>query len=295
MALAAALAGCASAHFDPVVMDAPVAAHAPALLWEGGFENDGSRLNAIAYEAAGPGPHPTAILLHGFPGNERNLDLAQAMRRAGWNVVFFHYRGAWGSGGSFSFRNVIEDVHAVVSAVREPEWADRHRVDVSRIALVGHSMGGFAALVAGADDAAVQCVVAMAAANLGARAAALEDPEVRDMMARTLDGWLEGRIAGTSGAQLVEEIHAHGAEFDVMGRVPGLADKSVFVVEAGQDEVVAGEEFHEPFVDAMRARGAERFAALTIDDDHSFSSSRIGLARAVVEFLGNDCPGRVVR
>ena len=45
----------------------------------------------------------TVILLHGFPGNERNLDLAQAIRRSGWNAVFFHYRGAWGSGGVFSF------------------------------------------------------------------------------------------------------------------------------------------------------------------------------------------------
>ena len=32
--------------------------------------------------AAGAGPHPTMLLLHGLPGNERNLDLAQAARRA---------------------------------------------------------------------------------------------------------------------------------------------------------------------------------------------------------------------
>jgi uncharacterized protein len=32
--------------------------------------------------------------------HQRNLDLAHAMRRAGWNVVFFHYQGAWGSGGT---------------------------------------------------------------------------------------------------------------------------------------------------------------------------------------------------
>ena len=32
------------------------------------------------------------ILLHGFPGNERNLDSPQALRRAGMNVLFFDYR-----------------------------------------------------------------------------------------------------------------------------------------------------------------------------------------------------------
>jgi len=40
------------------------------------------------------------VLLHGYPGNERNLDLAQARRRDGWDIVFFHYRGAWGSTAS---------------------------------------------------------------------------------------------------------------------------------------------------------------------------------------------------
>ena len=40
--------------------------------------------------------------MHGLPGNERNLDLAQAIRRAGWDVLTFTYRGAWGSPGDFS-------------------------------------------------------------------------------------------------------------------------------------------------------------------------------------------------
>ena len=55
------------------------------------------------------------VLLHGFPGEERNLDLAHALGRSGWSVLFFHYRGAWGSEGAFSFRNVIGDVKAAVS------------------------------------------------------------------------------------------------------------------------------------------------------------------------------------
>src|SRR5580698_8059367 len=41
----------------------------------------GSMMNALIYIAPGAGPHPVVILLHGFPGNEKNLDLAQAIRR----------------------------------------------------------------------------------------------------------------------------------------------------------------------------------------------------------------------
>ena len=41
--------------------------------------------------------------------------IAHALGRSGWSVLFFHYRGAWGSEGAFSFRNVIGDVKAAVS------------------------------------------------------------------------------------------------------------------------------------------------------------------------------------
>src|SRR5215831_15659996 len=51
----------------------------------------GVRMNGVMYAAAGDGLHPTVLTLHGLPGNEQNLDLAQALRRAGYNVLSFHY------------------------------------------------------------------------------------------------------------------------------------------------------------------------------------------------------------
>lgn len=38
------------------------------------------KLLATLYTAGGEGPHPTILLLHGIPGSEQNLDLAQAFR-----------------------------------------------------------------------------------------------------------------------------------------------------------------------------------------------------------------------
>jgi hypothetical protein len=63
----------------------------------------GVRVNAMMYLASGDQPHPTMLMLHGFPGNETNIDLMQAVRRAGWNVMRINYRGSWGSPGKFSF------------------------------------------------------------------------------------------------------------------------------------------------------------------------------------------------
>lgn len=58
----------------------------------------GVAINGIAYILEGPGPHPVLVICHGLPGNEKNLDLAQAVRRAGWVAVTFNYRGSWGRG-----------------------------------------------------------------------------------------------------------------------------------------------------------------------------------------------------
>jgi hypothetical protein len=69
----------------------------------------GVRLNRVLYGAQGRGVHPTAVFLHGFPGDEKNADLAQAVRRAGFNAPVFYYRGAWGSPGIYSYSHVLED------------------------------------------------------------------------------------------------------------------------------------------------------------------------------------------
>ena len=72
----------------------------------------GVEINGVAYVPAGAGPHPVVLLCHGLPGNEKNLDLAQALRRAGWTVVTFNYRGSWGSPAN-AFGNDLADADAV--------------------------------------------------------------------------------------------------------------------------------------------------------------------------------------
>ena len=101
----------------------------------------GLLINGVVYSPTGAGPHPTIVICHGLPGNEKNLDLAQALRRAGWNAVTFNYRGSWGSPGNFRFAQNLEDANAVLAYLRAN--ASTLGVDTSRIVLAGHSMGGW--------------------------------------------------------------------------------------------------------------------------------------------------------
>lgn len=113
---AALLAGVQCSYGQP-----DAASESPASMKHPLIPRHGSNLLGVVYLAAGSQPHPTAILVHGFPGFEQNLDLAQSLRRAGWNVLAYHYRGSWGVAGSFSFLHCIEDADAEVAFALSPK------------------------------------------------------------------------------------------------------------------------------------------------------------------------------
>jgi uncharacterized protein len=112
----------------------------------------GVLINGLMYSPSGAGPHPTLVICHGLPGNEKNLDLAQAVRRAGWNAVTFNYRGSWGSPGSFRFAQNLEDADAVLAYLRVAANAAKLGIDPKHIAIAGHSMGGWVTAHTAAHD-----------------------------------------------------------------------------------------------------------------------------------------------
>src|ERR1700722_9933295 len=126
------------------------------------FQSPGASLNGQLYRPPGEGVHPTVVLLHGLPGNEQNLDLAQSMRRAGWTVITFHYRGSWGSGGQYTLNGGIADAKALLDLLARPSGAPAWGVDPSRIVLVGHSYGGYVAARTAADTPGILGVVLLA-------------------------------------------------------------------------------------------------------------------------------------
>ena len=278
----------ASGVYDPVTMDPPARDSAfPAQMVELALESSGSRLNAILYLAAGPGPHPIVLLLHGNPGNERNLDLAQAIRRAGYSVLFFNYRGSWGSGGTFSRTHALEDVHAGLRWARSASTAARFRVDTARVALVGHSMGGWLALMTAAADPKVRCVAGLDSRNTGAYARMLQGNRSADSAVIVASDSLTApgapyRVDG-SGATLVAEMKANADRWDLTAHARALSNRPVLLVAA------ALRTDHDGLVDALNRAGARRVTALTWDTDHSFSDRRIALARTVVDWLRSSC------
>lgn len=270
---------------DPITSDpAPVDWDFPPTIATVTPDSHGDNLNGIIYISQGPGPHPTVVMLHGYPGDEKNLDLAQALRRAGWNALFFHYRGAWGSAGTFSVDHALEDVSAVLDFLSLPASQRDYRVDAQRIALVGHSMGAYLALLASARLAAIRHIVAIAPVNLGHFLAGAQ-PEWRAGIASSLDAMGHGAIRSADGPEQFMRMGDHPARYDLLERVADLDGKSLLFVAAARDQDVPPSYHCEPLVKRLQERGKADVSLAALDTDHVFSTARIALARVVVQWL----------
>lgn len=273
--------------YNPMTQDPKLDRDFPPMLQEINFRVEGDRLNGIIYVANGLGPHPTVLLLHGYPGNEKNLDLAQDLRRAGFNVMFFHYRGAWGSEGDFSFANGVADVGGALRFLRDSKTAQDYRIDTEKLILIGHSFGGFTALMGASEDSEVRCVAGLAAADFGAINRALEaQPEYRERLMAYVDSL--SMLSGQSGKTAIEELDRYATHFDIRARARTLEGKRVLLVAASEDEAVSVENVHKPMVTAFRAKAGIDLEHVILDGDHSFSWSRKALSKVILDWV-NEC------
>jgi len=276
---------------DPARQDPLPAGDAAASMAEISFPSHGARLNGLIYLAAGAGAHPIVILLHGYPGNERNLDLAQAVRRAGYDVLYFDYRGSWGSGGTFSYSHALEDVGVALSWVRSPENAAKYHFDPSRLTLVGHSFGGWLALMAAANEPADVCVAAFAAENAGWEGIRFPDHaeqsiEVLDYLRATTG---DGAPIHAAPEDILDEMIRQGAAWNYLNKANLLKDHPLLLVAATRDTPEEGVAMHQQLADAIHDAGGKRVRNLIYDDDHPFSSHRIALAETLTRWLQSDC------
>jgi len=235
----------------------------------------GALINGILYQPSGAGPHPTAVICHGLPGNEKNLDLAQALRRAGWNAVTFNYRGSWGSPGNFRFAQNLEDAAAVLAYLRDPANAQTLRVDTSRIAIIGHSMGGWVAAQTAANDHALIGAGLISAADVG-RLGLVPRPALVKAMADNMES-----LVGVTPESMADELIANAKTFSMANAAEGLKQMPLLVLTA--DDGLARDAG--ALVKAIEAAGGHKATTLHFATDHSWSDRRITLESEIIKWL----------
>jgi uncharacterized protein len=268
----------ADAPPNAVTSDPPQDSAHPARMEALQIMSHGAAMNAVFYMAAGAGPHPSVLLLHGLPGNEQNLDLAQAIRRAGWNTLTLHYRGNWGSAGRYSLAHCIEDSEAAVAFLRDPKVIQQYGLDPGRIVVMGHSLGGFLAAKLGAEDPMLSGIGLIAAWDVGR-----DGPIMAKLSKAKLDAAfndLPGRVVGATAQSLVAEAVAHAKDWTLDAFAPGLAQHRVLIVTAHDDGRKSGQKL----ASTLMGIGSG-VTAVDIETDHPFSDSRIALETAAIRWL----------
>jgi pimeloyl-ACP methyl ester carboxylesterase len=249
----------------------------------------GEQLLGVFYLASGPGPHPTAIVMHGFPGYEQNLDIAQALRRAGWNTLAVHYRGSWGVHGTFSFTHAIEDADAEVAFLRDPATIAKYHLDPHKIVLVGHSMGGFMVASAGAHDPRIAAVVMISAWNIAGPFTNLPAEAEQTAVAKFVQNQTKNDLtplAGCTAESLGHEIFLNRATMNFSTFTKSLSTRPVLIVTS--NDGLASD--NDKLFTALQQTGDKSAQTLHYDTDHSYSDHRIQLESTIINFLNSINP-----
>jgi uncharacterized protein len=272
-----------SRMFDPVHQDPPLfdQRHPPSMEVLHIPAADGHKMNGVLYKAQGAGKHPLVVLLHGFPGNERNTDVAQALRRAGYHVLMFHYRGAWGSKGTFSFSNVLVDTRFVLDyalglPITEP----------TRVALLGHSMGGWAALMTAAQQVSDKLHQDYAVGAFGVWNVGLFGERVTDELYDTALGWIKDSSAPLQCVphELLDALRANHLLWNLTWQASKLSGRDVLLIGASEDEDCPAVLHHTPVAN-LYAKTTKLTQVLIPNADHVFSGHRIVLIHEIIRWL----------
>ena len=235
----------------------------------------GVKINGVAYLASGAGQHPTVILFHGLPGNEKNLDLAQAVRRAGWNAITLNYRGSWGSPGDFRFASTLEDAEAVLTFARDTTNARRLRIDPQRIVLAGHSMGGWVTALTAARHPEVLGAVLISAGDLG-QLGAMPRSMLNFQMALNMES-----LSGVTAASMAEELIEGASRWTFASAAPSLVRMPMLVLTSND----GGAAVSDSLVRRVRSLGNSLVTTVHAPTDHSWSDKRVALQTAVLTWL----------
>ncbi|AWI78821.1 dipeptidyl aminopeptidase [Parazoarcus communis] len=215
----------------------------------------------------------TVIVLHGWGGNaQMMLPLAQPLHEAGFAALFIDAR-CHGRSDDDSFASLPRFAEDVAAAC---DWlAARPGSGGGRVALLGHSVGAGAVLLAATRRSEVAAVVSVSAFAHPA-----------DMMrswlaSKRIPRWLEAYILDYVQATI-------GFRFDDIAPVASIARLHcpVLLVHGEHDDVV-------PVADASRlhaARAHDRVDLLTLPGDHESFEDMAGEMKTIIAFLQSALP-----
>src|SRR5206468_1112856 len=199
-------------------------------------------------------------------------DIAQAVRAHGWNVIFFDYRGSWGSQGKFSFKNCVEDVSNVVAFCNK--YQDSLKIDVSNIALFGHSMGGWVCLKALQQLPKIKKGFALSTWNIGND---FKNVSTENEMLGVAGNAGNYFVLNTSIKELFTPVMQDQKYYNLINDATSLKGKQIIMLDEHDG--------NKQLAEAIKNGNKLNFEYAVWQTDHSFTNKRVSLINKVIAFL----------
>jgi dipeptidyl aminopeptidase/acylaminoacyl peptidase len=236
------------------------------------FPSRGVTLLGRMYKPEGRAKRPAVAICHGYPGDTKNMDLAEELALNGMVALVFYYQGAWGSGGKYSLTKLEVGARDAVAYLRTLSY-----VDPERIGLVSHSMGALPLTKTMSLDPTIKTGVLMSPASdtgiMGDKARIVETSKRLAEMA-------VGKLSGVTQESLLKDLKDVAKETNPIELVPKIR-APLMVVMGSMDNVTPPDACRRLF-DA--AKEPKRWVLIE-GADHGYSEHRIPLIRAVLERL----------
>ena len=226
---------------------------------------------AYALIASGESLKETVILIAGYPGNDNNFDIAQAIRRQGKNVIHFNHRGAWGSQGNYTYSNCLEDIRALIKYLSQDDLSEKLRINPNEFILLGRSYGGGIALLEGSQIDAVKKIIAISSVNYGV---IMENYESLEDLTNFKKYMKKQIMIQTNIDDFLQEMLDNKSKFNIVNYKDALKDKKVLLIEDSKK--------NEDWIKEL-----ETAEYLLMESDHNFIDKRLDLTNLIINWIEN--------
>lgn len=236
------------------------------------FTSGGNTLLGRIYRPEGRARKPAVAICHGFPGDTKNMDLAEELALNGFVALVFYYQGAWGSGGSYSLTKLEVGARDAVAWLRAQAY-----VDPERVGLVSHSMGALPLTKVMAGDATIKTGVLMSPATDYKEIIATRGV---GGFADALMGNCAGKLAGVSRETFMKDIPRVAEATNPIDLVKKIKAPTMVIV-GSKDNITPPASCRRLFDAANEPKKWVEVEGA----DHGFSEHRIPLICAVIDRL----------
>lgn len=249
-----------------------------------------SQLSGWFFRCNAPSSNPLAVLLHGYPGSDRDpLSLGSMICEGGINVIAFNYRGTWESEGINSYDTSIDDILSVNSYVHSSEISQDLLIEPCSISFIGYSYGGGAALIASTRDTRIHRIAVLAPLNLGEFGRQLlESEQFRAIHEAFIDETMgeNGMVRGPGGKMTHLQIIDSIDEYDLFGIIDELIDKDILILAGERDEELPFDRHVLPLFSKLKKKGSSVFLEV-YDTDHVFTGVEEQVAERLILWVNS--------